>query len=209
MPPVIFEYFQSFALDENQSTDQRRHITVTLSNGNVLKAIWLKVPTTGTAAEVDTFIETLRRGDAPNPLTRGINLVHEMVAVVDPTLSKAQSALQHLAIYEARQGLRAGIWHLQSALSAITVDTILPAMTEHSIQGLAVLGGAIQNRKNSLSEAAAEVTTAANTIIEALVHLHHDGEITEEQCDSDIHVLSLSAFKLRVLKHAFKEEWFI
>lgn len=37
MPAVIFEYLQSFAIDMKKSTEERRHITVTLSNGKVLK----------------------------------------------------------------------------------------------------------------------------------------------------------------------------
>ncbi|KAK7734867.1 hypothetical protein SLS63_004288 [Diaporthe eres] len=57
-------------------------------------------------------------------------------------------------IYEARQGLEAGIWDLQNALSAIT---------DASIDSMVVLEGAIESRKSCLSEAAAEVTTAAST----------------------------------------------
>lgn len=83
MPAVIFEYIQSFAIDINKSTEERRYITVTLLNGKVLKPIYFKVPAAITASKVDNFIKILRHGDTPNPFSHGINLIYKIVAIMD------------------------------------------------------------------------------------------------------------------------------
>jgi hypothetical protein len=91
MPAAIFEYFESFTVDEAQSTEKQRVITVTLSDGKILPPVLFRVPVTVTSAEVDAFIETLCHGDGPNPISCGINLVNEMVGLVEPMLSNVQS----------------------------------------------------------------------------------------------------------------------
>lgn len=65
--------------------------------------------------------------------------------------------------------------HLQAGIRAIDKD---------KLDDIAVLEGAIKSRKDSVSDAAAEVTAAAKKMIEVLVYLRHAGEISDEQFDS-------------------------
>lgn len=94
MPAILLHYFQSFTINEQLSTNEKRVVIVTLSNGNVLPPVLLKVPAYATSADVDAFIEDVRSGTTPSPLRRAARLVQDIMVVANPMLINAQTAVQ-------------------------------------------------------------------------------------------------------------------
>lgn len=88
MPSIVLEYFESFVLNEDKSTDQRRCMVINLSNGKVLEDVWFQVPALGTPADVHDFLEILRDGGLPDPITRAIHIVESMMAAVTQFLPR-------------------------------------------------------------------------------------------------------------------------
>lgn len=89
MAPTILNYFQHFSIDEERSTSNTRVFVVTLSNGRTLDPVTLRVPAYATVMDVDAFMEEVRRGTAPDPLTRAATLVQDLLALTSTVLSWA------------------------------------------------------------------------------------------------------------------------
>lgn len=77
---VVLDLAQSFSPDTQRSNNQKRIVTITLTNGKTLDPVALKVPRHVDSMDMDRFIEKLTKS-SPNPLIRATNLVNSLKAL--------------------------------------------------------------------------------------------------------------------------------
>ncbi|KAJ0108699.1 hypothetical protein J7T55_011188 [Diaporthe amygdali] len=184
MKVVVITYFQSFTLHPQRSTDHKRVITVELSNGKMLDPVSLNVPAFATTQDVDSFIQNLCDFDGTSvcPFTHACNIFRRLRGLVDSMSSNAQTTSQVSLMAQTREALESGAQFLRTATEAVTAESLI---SEEA------LDAGMVTRKEAISKAADKATQAARTTMQRS------------------RTASLDAFKLRVLNHAFKLEWFI
>lgn len=100
----------------------------------------------------------------------------------------------------AKEDLESGAQSLRTAAEAVNAEVF--ASEEALDAGMAT-------RKEALSQAAGKATQAARTTMQVLDELRNSGDVSYQQFDDGSRTASLNAFKLRILRHAFKSEWFL